>query len=279
MAVNLPTELLRSFAAIVDSGSMLRATERVFVTQSALSLQMKRLEETLQTPLFHRDGRRLTLTPAGQTLLTFAREILSTNDRAVSTLTGDELAGPARVGLVQDFAETLLPGLLARFGKLHGETQLQVRVAGSAELLELLASDRLDVVLCMGPADDPAAVAVRPMLWLGDAELAEHEVLPLAVLEPPCRFRDAALAALDAAGRAYRIVVETPSLSALRAALDSDLCLTCRTDLVLRRPIEDAGNLGLPALPQVAFVRHTRKSPHPTIARLGDLIQEAVQAG
>ena len=65
MAVNLPTELLRSFAAIVDSGSMLRATERVFVTQSALSLQMKRLEETVQSSLFHRDGRRLTLTPAG----------------------------------------------------------------------------------------------------------------------------------------------------------------------------------------------------------------------
>ena len=89
--MNLPTELLRSFAAIVDSGSMLRATERVFVTQSALSLQMKRLEETVQSPLFHRDGRRLTLTPAGQTLLAFAREMLGVNDRAVAALTGDAL--------------------------------------------------------------------------------------------------------------------------------------------------------------------------------------------
>src|SRR5919201_4412066 len=87
MAVNLPTELLRSFSAIVDSGSMLRATERVFVTQSALSLQMKRLEDTVQAPLFHRDGRRLVLTPAGQTLLAYARDILAMNDRAVSALT------------------------------------------------------------------------------------------------------------------------------------------------------------------------------------------------
>jgi len=276
MAVNLPTELLRSFAAIVDSGSMLRATERVFVTQSALSLQMKRLEETLQTPLFHRDGRRLTLTPAGQTLLTFAREILNTNDRAVATLTGDALAGPARVGLVQDFAETLLSGLLSRFARLHEETQLQVRVAGSAELLELLAADRLDVVLCMGSADDPAAVATKPMLWLGDPELAKLDVLPLAVLEPPCRFRDAALAALDAAGRPYRIVVETPSLSALRAALESDLCITCRTDVVLKRPIDPADAPSLPPLPAVSFTRHTREEPHPTVTRLADLIGDAV---
>jgi len=278
MAVNLPTELLRSFAAIVDSGSMLRATERVFVTQSALSLQMKRLEETLQTPLFHRDGRRLTLTPAGQTLLTFARDILSTNDRAVATLTGDALASPVRVGLVQDFAETLLTGLLSRFARLHGEAQLQVRVAGSAELLELLASDRLDVVLCMGAADDPAAVTTAPMVWLGDPALAALDVLPLAVLEPPCRFRDAALAALNAAERPYRIVVETPSLSVLRAALDSDLCITCRTDVVLKRPIPANEAPSLPSLPSVSFTRHARDEPHPTVLRLADLIRDAVLA-
>jgi DNA-binding transcriptional LysR family regulator len=276
LAVNLPTELLRSFAAIVDSGSMLRATERVFVTQSALSLQMKRLEETVQSTLFHRDGRRLTLTPAGQTLLTYAREILGINDRAVAALTGDALAGPARVGLVQDFAETLLSGVLSRFAQLNPETQLQVRVGGSAELLELLSSDRLDVVLCMGPEVDPAAVKTVPMIWLGVPGLAELDVLPLAVLEPPCRFRDAALSALEAAGRPYRIVLETPSLSALRAAVESDLCITCRTDVVLKRPIDPAEAPGLPKLPWVSYVRHTRLEPHPTIGRLADVIRTAV---
>jgi len=276
MAVNLPTELLRSFAAIVDSGSMLRATERVFVTQSALSLQMKRLEETVQSSLFHRDGRRLTLTPAGQTLLGFTREILSTNDRAVAALSGDTLAGPARVGLVQDFAETLLTGVLSRFAKLNQETQLQVRVGGSAELLELLESDRLDVVLCMGPEGDPASVKTVPMIWLGEAALAGLNVLPIAVLEPPCRFRDAALAALEAAGRPYRIVLETPSLSALRAAVESDLCITCRTDIVLKRAIDPAHAPSLPLLPKVSYVRHTRAEPHPTLARLSDMVRSAV---
>jgi len=276
MAVNLPTELLRSFAAIVDSGSMLRATERVFVTQSALSLQMKRLEETVQASLFQREGRRLALTPAGQTLLTYAREILATNDRAVSALNGDALAGPARVGLVQDFAETLLSGVLARFSRLNPDTQLQVRVGGSPALLEDLESDRLDVVLCMGAADDAAAIRVAPMTWIGDGDLAAHQVLPIAILERPCRFRDAALAALEAEGRAHRVVLETPSLSVLRAAVDCGLAITCRTRIFSDRALDAEAAAGLPGLPKVAYVRHIRASPHPTIERLGVLMKAAV---
>src|SRR4051812_33298449 len=196
MVLNLPTELLRSFAAIVDAGSMLRATERVFLTQSALSLQMKRLEDIVQTSLFRRDGRRLALTPAGESMLGHAREILAANDRAVSALTGDTLAGPARVGFVQDFAETLLGGVLSRFAQLNPETQLQVRVGGSAELLDLLQGDAMDVLLCMGSPDDPAGIRKMPMKWLGNPDLVHDHILPLAVLERPCRFRDAALSAL-----------------------------------------------------------------------------------
>jgi DNA-binding transcriptional LysR family regulator len=273
MATNLPTELLRSFVAIVDSGSMLKATERVFVTQSALSLQMKRLEETVLTPLFHRDGRRLALTPAGQALLGHAREILALNDRAVVALTGDALVGPVRVGLVQDFAETLLSGVLARFSQLNSDVQLEVRVAGSPELLDLLNGDRLDVVLCMGAADDPHAARVAPMVWHGEPDLAQAPVLPLAILAPPCRFRDAALAALEREGRPFRVALETPSLSALRAAVEAGLAVTCRTALFLPRaaPIE----VGLPAMPQVAYVRRVGPSPHPTIAKLSELIHQA----
>lgn len=276
MAVNLPTELLRSFAAIVDSGSMLKATERVFVTQSALSLQMKRLEETVQAPLFHRDGRRLVLTPMGQTLLAYARELLAVNDRAVAAVTGDVLAGPARVGLVQDFAETLLSGVLARFAQLNPEAQLQVRVGGSQELLDLLASDRLDTVLCIGAADDAAAICTAPTIWLGDEALLEAEVLPVAVLERPCRFRDAMLSHLAASERPYRIVLETPSLSVLRAAVQSGLGVTCRTELFGGRKIGCDAAAGLPALPGVAYACHTRASSHPTITRLAGLIRTAV---
>lgn len=273
MVVNLPTELLRSFAAIVDAGSMLRATERVFVTQSALSLQMKRLEDLVQAALFQREGRRLTLTPAGQSLLGHAREILDANDRAVLAMSGDVLAGPARIGFVQDFAETLLSGVLARFAQLNPETQVQVRVGGSAELQNLMQSGQLDVVLCMSAPDDPAAIRTAPMRWLGSDKLARQKIVPLAVLEQPCRFRDAALAALEQAGRPYRIVLETPSLAALRAAVESGLGITCRTTHFMNAVCgtKDA----LPPLPHIAYVRHIRSNPHSTIARLADLIQTA----
>lgn len=276
MAVNLPTELLRSFTAIVDSGSMLAATERVFVTQSALSLQMKRLEDTLQAALFQREGRRLALTPAGQMLLGFAREILATNDRAVLALHGDVLAGPVRVGLVQDFAETLLSGVLPQFTHLNPEAQLQVRVGGSQDLLDDLAADRLDIVLCMGAADDVAAIRVAPMRWLGHDDLVGETVLPVAVLERPCRFRDAALAALEAGGRRYRIVLETPSLSVLRAAVDCGLAISCRTAIFSSRTVAPHAAEHLPALPQVAYVRHVRPNPHDTVQRLADLMNGAV---
>src|ERR1700743_1459093 len=134
MVVNLPTELLRSFAAIVDSGSMLRATERVSVTQSPLSLQMKRLEDLVRKPLFQREGRRLTLTQAGESLLGHAREILDANDRAVQALSGDELAGRVPLGGVEDFAEMPLSGVLADFSGANPDANVQVQVAGSAEL-------------------------------------------------------------------------------------------------------------------------------------------------
>src|ERR1700744_5855660 len=188
MVVNLPTELLRSFTAIVDTGSMLRATERVFVTQSALSLQMKRLEDLVQTPLFRREGRRLVLTRAGENLLGHAREILDANDRAVRALSGDTLAGPIRIGLVEDFTEGLLGDVLTRLGAANSEAKVQVEVASSAQLLELLQSNQLDVVLCLSSADDPAAIRTAPMRWLGGADLVRQEILPVAFLERRCRF-------------------------------------------------------------------------------------------
>jgi DNA-binding transcriptional LysR family regulator len=234
---------------------------------------MKRLEETVQAQLFHRDGRRLALTPAGETLLAFAREMLAINDRALSALNGDMLAGPARVGMVQDFAEALLSGVLAQFAALNPETQLVIRVGGTHELLELLAADRLDVVLGMGAADDISAITTAPMRWIGNPDLATQAVLPVAVLEPPCRFREAALKSLEASGRPYRIVLETPSLSVLRASLDSGLAISCRTDVFSKQGIDDGA---LPALPQVAYVRHTRGAPHATLLRLADLISKAV---
>jgi DNA-binding transcriptional LysR family regulator len=274
MALNLPVDVLRSFVAVVDGGSMLRASERVFLSQPAISLQIKRLEELLQIPLFRREGRRLVLTTQGDDVLILAREMLALNDRIVATLTGEALAGPVRIGFVQDFAETLLEGLLAQLVALHPDVRLEVRVGGTPQLLDLLESDRLDVILGMGVAGDVAAIREEPMRWFGNAGLPARDTIPLAVLERPCRFRDAAIAALEAAGRSYQLVVETPSLSVLRAAVRGGVGITCRTDLFGGLP-EIAGP-SLPDLPSVSYVLHKRERLAPALINLCGLISERV---
>ena len=277
MPVNLPTTLLRSFVAIVDAGSMLSAAEQVFVTQSALSLQIKRLEELLQQALFTREGRRLALTPPGEVLLDYARRVLALHDEAVNAVSAGSYAGPVRIGMVQDFADTLLTGLLARFTELHPESQIYARVAGTAELQALLDRGQLDIILGYAGSDDPAAIRVSPMIWHGAAEIAEQDVLPLAVLEKPCRFREAAIASLERAGRRYRLAVETPNLSTLRAAVDAGLGITCRTQL-FRRDADSVFESGLPSLPQVACIISRGPALDSAPARLADLATEVILA-
>ena len=276
MPVNLPTTILRSFVAIVDAGSMLSAAEKVFVTQSALSLQIKRLEELVQQELFTREGRRLTLTASGTVLLDYARRVLNLHDEAVETITSGKLAGPVRIGMVQDFADNLLTGLLARFLDLHPHAQIYARVAGTADLLQMLERGQLDIIVGYAAADDPSAVKVSPLSWFGPSDLAQREVIPLAVLEKPCRFREAAIAALDAAGRPWRITIESPNLSTLRAAVKAGLGLTSRTHLFLDddSAIVDAD---LPALPNVACIIGRNAALDPVTARLADLTAETVR--
>lgn len=276
MPVNLPTNLLRSFVAIVDTGSMLNASERVFVTQSALSLQIKRLEELLQQTLFHRDGRRLSLTPAGDLMLDYARKVLTLHDEAVAAVSAGHFNGPARIGMVQDFAEILLSGLLAQFAELHPDAQIYSRVAGTAELLNQLERRQLDIVLGYGVPNDPGAVTIADMAWFGEAGLAGRGVIPLAVLEQPCRFREAAIRALEDAGRSFRITVETPNLTTLRAAVEAGLGLTVRTPTFLPAALLD--NPGLPSLPRVSCILQTASGLDGATGHLAELARRTVAA-
>lgn len=275
MPVNLPTNFLRSFVAIVDSGTMLQAADQVFVTQSALSLQIKRLEDMLQQTLFTRDGRKLALTPAGELMLDYARRFLSLHDEAVAAVGSGQFVGPIRIGMVQDFAEAMLGGVLARFAELHPDSQIYARVAGTADLLGMLSRDQLDIVLGYAAADEADAVSRAAAAWFGKPDLLARDVLPLAVLEKPCRFREAAIAALDASGRPWRIAIETPNLSTLRAAVEAGLGVTSRTALFL--PDADPLPPGvLPTLPGVSCIIRGGDGDDRATRRLRELMLETV---
>ncbi|GGZ30885.1 LysR family transcriptional regulator [Asticcacaulis endophyticus] len=275
MPVNLPTNLIRSFVAIVDTGSMLNASEQVFVTQSALSLQVKRLEELVQQSLFVRDGRRLTLTPAGDVLLDYARRVLSLHDEAVAAVSNHEFSGPVRIGMVQDFADTLLTGLLGTFASLHPDAQIFARVAGTAELQTLLERRQLDIIVGFAGSQDANAVKSAAMKWYGSVELTRKAVVPLAVIEQPCRFREAAIRTLENADIPYRIAVETPNLSTLKAAVQAGLAVSCRTHLFLHDlpVLEDTR---LPELPNISCVVETAEGLDPASYRLAELTRNII---
>ena len=274
MRLNLPTDLLRSFVAIVDTGSMVRASERVFLTQSALSLQMKRLADIVQQPIFRRYHGATSLTPAGETLLQSAREILALNDQVVSKL-GGRLTLPTRIGMVQDFADAILSDVLAQLTRLSPHLQLEIRIASSAELQELISVDLLDIALYFGDQDDESAISVANLEWLGKADILARPVLPVAMMGKPCLFRDAAMESLENSGRDFNIVVETPSMSVLRAAVESGHAITCRTPAFLGERWTPLTISDL-ALPQISYKLSIRPDPHPTVELLADLIREAV---
>lgn len=276
MQVNLPTNMLRSLVAIADAGSIVRATEKIFLTQSALSLQMKRLSEILQVPLFRREQGALVLSSSGERLLDFARQILLLNDLAVESLDGAGLNGPVRIGVVQDFADEILSGVLTRFAQLNPGAELQIRVGNSPEIKELFTANLIDIAVYHSAESNEFTIASAPMVWLGDPKLADRETLPLAIMTKPCISRDCAVAALEAADRPYQVIVETPNISALRAAVEAGLALTCRSSAFLGHRFASLELEGL-SLPTYSIAVMTPPSPHPAIMGIAGLITEAIE--
>lgn len=274
MRINLPIDILRSFVTIVDTGSMVRASEHVFLTQSALSLQMKRLADIMQQPLFLRQQGRLLLTPAGENLLAYAREMLALNDRAVGAI-GGRRSDPIRIGMVQDFADAILTNVLVRFKRLMPGVRMEVRIARSSEIAEQGEAGLLDIGLYLSEDISDATLAVAPMAWFGPEDLLASERLPVALMNKPCLFRDVAVAALESAGQPYYICVETPSLSVLRAAVESGLAVTCRTGAFLGAPRPPL-SLNSVALPKVGYNMFVRDHESGVQTALADLLKSAM---
>jgi DNA-binding transcriptional LysR family regulator len=274
---DLPLELLRTFVATVDTGSMAKAAGTVARTPSAVSLQMSRLGELIGQPLFQRRGRAQVLTRAGEMLVPHAREILGASERALAALSEERLEGPVRFGTVQDLADHVLPRALADYARQYPGVTLHVQVAQSVVLLEQARAGDLDFVVCFQTRQAPREIWREPMVWLGHRELALLDPLPLAVLDPPCGYIEAATQALRRAGRAYRVVLRTPSLAGLRAALEAGLAVGCRTSLLQSGSIEVLGDdVRLPPLPSIAFALYAPRPMGPAARRLATVVRQAI---
>jgi DNA-binding transcriptional LysR family regulator len=154
---NLDLDTLRTLLATQQLGSLVRAAERVGRSQSAVSQQMRKLEEQIGQPLFRRRGRGLVLTEPGNLILSYARRILDLNDEAVRAVRGASVEGLVRFGLSGDFAESWLPAALGQFKRSHPAVRVEVAVERNGVLLERLDKGELDLVLVMGYPHRPDA--------------------------------------------------------------------------------------------------------------------------
>ena len=272
--VNFDMDVLRTFVTGIELGSFAKAAARLGRSTSAVSAQLKKLEDQAGTPVLRRSGRGMEPTPAGETLLNYARRLLALNDEAATAIRGVELEGWIRLGMQADFGEAQLADTLGRFARAHPGVRVETRIARNNELIELVADGRLDLALAW---DWDAAtvtphsklVAELPLRWIGpeddDAGPNENPIFSLVMFEAPCVMRQAAALALDHADIPWRVAFTSSSLSGIWAAVAAGLGLTVRTALGLPSCVRtlDADAFGLPALPSIGLRLHRAEALPP----------------
>ena len=225
--VNLDIDLLRAFVTVVETGSFTRTAALLGRTQPAVSLQIRRLEDQLRSPLFDRAGKGIGLTTEGAGLLPQARRLLRLNDEIISTLGDGDLEGEVRFGAPEDVATMHLPGILGAFARGHPRIKLSVTCDYTANLLDQMSRGMLDLALVKREPIGPelgVRVWSEPLVWVAlDSSITEITPLPLIIAPAPDVYRKRALAALQEAGISFRASFTSPSLAGQMAALRAGL--------------------------------------------------------
>jgi DNA-binding transcriptional LysR family regulator len=256
-------DVLRSFVTGMELGSFAKAAERLGRSTSAVSAQIRKLEDQSGTAIFRKAGRGLALTEAGETMLSYARRLLDLNDEAAIAVQGMAAEGIIRVGMQEDFGEVLLPKVLGRFARAHPKVRIEARVGRKGELMEQIGKGRLDLAIAWDEgvgvtAAHKSDIATIPVGWIGPAEGfasldAQTEPLPLISYDDGCWFRSVGTAALDRINRPWRVSLTSANLSGIWAGVSAGLGLTIRTPFGLVPGVcfLDAGEYGLPPLPPI----------------------------
>jgi len=224
---DLDLDALRSFAAIADAGSFTAAGDLLGRSQAAMSIKIKKLEETLGRRVFERTSRSLSLTRDGEILLDYARRLLELNDETVRRFAEPDAAGEIRLGVVEYFVPQHLPAVLSRFARVYPRVHIDVKVGMSSSLLEQMDAGQLDLVIAKRDDDETRGRVIwrDEMQWIcaPDFRPEDHDTLPFCALPPPCIFRTRGLDALKRIGRPWRVVYTSESgmgvLAAARAGL------------------------------------------------------------
>lgn len=280
--INLDLDTLRTFSVAHELGSLGQAAEQLGRTPSAVSLQMKRLQNDIGVPLFRKHGRGLTLTEAGLVVLDYARRILALHDELLDTMQGAKVAGNIRVGCAQDFA-SVLPSVLSHFSSLYPRMQVELRIEGNGVLADAIDASQIDLAVIIGHESRATAQTIGQLdlVWIASSSFAQPrgQPLPLAVLGPQCVFRKRVIEQLESKKVPHRIAATSPSLDGLWAALLGNLGITVRTALNLPEGLMSSNSLfDLPLLGQLPVTLHRRAhSDNVVFDRMASLLSESLK--
>ena len=246
------SHLLRTFIAIAECNNLTRAAEQLGRTQSAISVQAKTLEDTLEVALFVRQSKGMMLTAEGEKLLPVARKIVNELTQ-IGLMFDDPLSGNIRVGIPDDYAESVLESVLVEFARRHPKVDVTARFGCTSRFPDAIRNNKLDVAIAVDPgAAKTYQIPPEPNVWLASPELqVDHtDTVPLAILDRDCSWRNFGSDALSAVGRDWRIAYASENFSGVKAAIRSGLAVS-----ILPRLLKDSSMIelgakeGFPPLP------------------------------
>lgn len=277
----MDVELLRAFVAVADSGGFSAAARSLNRTQSAVSLQIKRLEERVGAPLFRRTSRQVALSEAGGTLLPYARRLLRLQEEAQEAVGRGAQTQVLRLGLPDEQALAYLPELLPHFARAHPEVQLAIVCDQSDLLVERLADGLLDLVLAIrhDPASSGEHVASEPLVWVAaeDYRPAPDAVVPLALHGEGCAYRAEGLGELGRRGRRWRVAFTSQSPTGINLAVQAGLAVTVKAARSVPEGCRVLGEAeGLPPLQPAVVELH--RNPATTSLAAEELARRLIAA-
>lgn len=272
----LETDLisLRSLVAVVEEGGFSAAAKRVNRTQSAISLQIAKLEERLNTRLLDRTSRSVSVTPAGEVFLSYAYRILELSDEAILAVTSPEESTLLRVGFAEYLAPQHLHTLLARFRRAHPNCDLSLVLGMGGEMLESMERGELDMVFAGPEAPDGETLWEEPLVWTGSLNNVEDPDIPieLVLMHAPCSYRQIAFDALTRAGRQWKLSIEANSVQAVQSAILAGLGVSVLPRSIIREELSKVSDV-LPELPNTSVVSYLRSDlAHPYAQRFIDYL-------
>jgi DNA-binding transcriptional LysR family regulator len=291
---DIDLDLIRCFLTVVESGGFTQASKRLHVTQSGITLKIKRLEEQLNCRLFRRTTQPLEVSHEGEIVLGYARRLLDLSQEMAQRVTKPKSTAALRMGVVDHFGPQLLPLWLAEFRETLPNLKIISDIGLTHELLKDLEDDKLDLIIAsagytamgeykLAPSIQETHLQKEVMIWV-HAEKSKidpsKDPLPLVMFGAKCRFRPIALEALQKAGRTWEIMYVGGSLNSVQTAVEADLGLSVLSPLSLSEgiAIADKGS-GLPKLPTADLAIYSRKTPsHPFVQRLTAFLVESVAA-